>query len=149
MQNFRLIQCVYYLKCRMQRCYLWLGITVDNVSNDLWNIVHKYLGEYCVDTKDFFINWTIFSLEALRFIKRGYWDISTLNDTTSSFFQMLYNGECFPKEVSKILLGCYHHHKYILIFQELQENNLCRLCRIFLQVCRSKKAGVAGSVEVF
>ena len=71
---------------------------------------------YCVDNRDFFINWTIFSLEALRFIKQGYWDISTLNDTAPSFFQILNNGECFPKEISKISLRLYHQHKYILIF---------------------------------
>lgn len=58
-----------------------------------------------IDAKSFrrrcFINWTNFSLEVLRFIKKGYWDISTLNDTTLSFFLMLNNGECFPKEISR------------------------------------------------
>ncbi len=71
---------------------------------------------YCVDNRDFFINWTIFSFEALRFVKRGYWDISNLKNTTPSSFQILNNGECFPKELSRILLKFYHHHFYILIF---------------------------------
>lgn len=71
---------------------------------------------YCLDNKDFFTNWAIFSFESLRFIKKGYWDISTLNDTTPSSFQILNNGERFPKELSRILLKFYHHHIYILIF---------------------------------
>lgn len=75
------------------------------MSNDLWNIVHKYLGEYCVNNKDFFINWTIFSLEALRFIKRGYWDISTLNDTTSSFFKCYIMESVFQKKSQKYCSG--------------------------------------------
>lgn len=70
---------------------------------------------YCIDGSDFFIRWMVFAREALAYVRRGFWDISSLADTTPASFQVLCNGDLFPTAFSRLAVRRYRRYLYIII----------------------------------
>lgn len=71
---------------------------------------------YCINESDDLSNWIVFFYEALRYIKQGYWDISSLVNTSPMSFCILNNGDRFPIDSVRITLKRYQQYQYLLIF---------------------------------
>lgn len=71
---------------------------------------------YCLGEFGELTNWAIFFYEALRYIKQGYWDISSHMNISPMCIQILNNGDHFPISSTKVSLKRYQQCPYLLVF---------------------------------